>query len=882
MTSKAYLADCDNCPLQKRQFCPSSIPAGAVLTVVGEAPGVEEVIEQKPFIGPSGLVLDGALRYVGINPAKVAMTNAVLCRPVANDGTPAEAIKACSARLAHDIRTAGAKYIIAAGNAALFSLDKLAGRSASAGVMARAGETYDYYVSDVDGGTYDDDRVNSVNHVFKYTATVNPAYVLRNDEYAPIYVRHVARAAKPYVRDFTIDKVTFAVMTQDNRDRIIQYLNSFDRGAPCAFDVETDHLQWYDTPEMPAADLLCLVFTLENWRSVIIPADMLSDPAVRSIVEVCFNEYHIIAQNGKFDQNVMQARCGIYFELADDTMLMHYALYELGAHGLKELATEYLGAPKYEEIFIDEWFKANGIAQANRRYSLIPKDNLYKYAAIDGAATLQLWRIFKPELNAKGLTEYPYKRVLMTIANALPQIEQAGIPIDRDQLIHASIAFQKDLSELEAEMTALVAPMIATLPENSELRRLMRGKTKATRDIYKYNPRSNPQTSAILYDLLNLRLQKRLIKPTGTNTGKEALEALPPHPFIDLLRHHRRIAKMFDTYIASIDRRATVDNIIHVDFRLTGTEIGRLSAANGDHGIPRADDYYGAVIRSLFIADPREDDEVLVIADYSQAELRAFAHLAQVEFLLDKYRKGQDVHNETALMLEELGAALFAGYREATTIVANAHMCTPQAVKNAKAIIKRLRVIAKNINFGNIYQGGPAGISGMIGGAIPVSVVASVLKVYHKLMPEAPAFAASQFAYLQAHGYVKTVFNRHRRFYVLTDANKNEAQKAVVHMVVAGSAADCTNISAARLVRDGVRICHMVHDSLIARAKRHEAPAVAKLMSDTMISVGAEYMPSVPWLVDIEYQDEAAQTFPRRWVSVPDRSRFDSRGKLLA
>jgi uracil-DNA glycosylase family 4 len=881
---KAPYAKCHQCPLAKRQLCPSSIPAGASMIVIGEAPGTEEIIERTPFVGDSGKVLQGTLTYIGVDWSRVAKTNAVLCRPLPSEGTPIEAVHACADRLAYDLRCANTSTVIAAGNIAAYAMDRLAGRVSGSGIMARAGETYDYNDVIVDDAVYagGDQRIALHNRRYKYTTVVNPAFLLRNDEYAPQYIRQLERAVNPLPRDFDINKVTYALMTPENKARIIQYLASFDRGAPMAFDVETDDLQWYDTESRSAAPLLCLVITLEDWRSVIIPVDMLRDPAVRDIVDICFNEYHIITQNGKFDQNVMSAREAMSFEINDDTMLMHYALYELGSHGLKELATEYLGAPDYERWYVDDWFNAHGIKKIDRRYSLLPPENLYKYAAIDGVVTLQLWRIFKPELIAKGLHEYPYTKVLLEVANTLPTIEQTGIGIDRDQLNSASIEFQKDLAAIEAEMTAMIAPLVAKLPDTSELKRLMRGKRKAERNTYTYNPRSNPQTSAILYDLLDLKLTKRLIKPTGTNTGKEALEALPDHDFINLLRHHRRVAKMFDTYIASIQRRVTPAGILHVDFRLTGTEIGRLSASNGDHGIPRPDDYYGAVIRSAFTADPNDDDEVLVAADYSQAELRAFAHLANVKFLIEKYAAGQDVHTETALMLEEAGALIFAGFREALTIVMHDYLRAPEVVKRAKSFIKRLRVLAKNINFGNIYQGGPAGISGMIGGAVPMAVVASVLKVYHSIMPEAADFAASQFEFLKKHGYVTTVFNRHRRFYVINDANRDEAQKAVVHMVVAGSAADLTNLSAARLVRRGVRICHMVHDSLIARARRSEAQAVAQLMSDTMIAIGQDAMPRVPWLVDIEYADEAARTFPRRWVPKPDRRLYDARGKLLA
>lgn len=899
MNPKAPFADCANCPLQSRPMCHSRIPEGAVLTVIGEKPGTEEIIENTPFIGQSGVVLRQALEYSGVDPKLVAMTNAVLCLPIGSDDPPDDAIRACSARLDADIRRSGAKHIVAAGNVAARALDQLSGREVNSGILARAGKTYDYsrMVINEAGATYDTDIIDVRNTRFKYTCTTNPAYVLRLDPYTPTYLRHMQIAVNPYERNFDINAVKFVVMDETNKARVLQYINSFDRGAPLAFDVETGDLIWYNTPARPASPLLCLVLTFEDWRSVIIPADMLRDPTVQQAVEFALDEYWIIAHNGKFDQNVMKAREDIVFEVNDDTMLAHYALFELGAHGLKENATEYLGAPDYEETLIVSWFRDHGMAAQDKRdYAALPKDRLYKYAAIDGAVTLQLWRIFDAELKAKNLYEWPYRNVLMTVANALPIMEQNGIGIDREQLAHARIEFESALALVEQTMTAMLMPLIAARPDLGELRRLMSNRRKIYEGdpngkggikrgtaqyetYYAYNPRSPDQTSIILYDVLGLKLNKRLIKPTKANTGKEALDALPDHPFIVELRQHRRLAKMIDTYISSIERRLTVDDLLHVDFRITGTEIGRLSAASGDHGIPRPDDYYGAVIRSMFTADPHNDDEVLVIADYNQAELRAFAHLAQVAFLLEKYRNGEDVHTETGIMLDRYKAPIFHGFEYACDVVAGRHTAPAEQIEAMKKLIKRLRVLAKNVNFGKIYLGGAAGISGMIGGAVPASVIKEVLKVYREIMPEADEYAERQFAFLSQHGYVKTIFNRHRRFYVISEFNREEARKAAVHMVVAGSAADLTNISSARLVNAGVRLCHSVHDSLIARAHRSEAQQVADLMKSIMEKTGSEFMPSLPWIADIEVLKSGE--FPRRWVPQPKRSDYDARGKLI-
>jgi uracil-DNA glycosylase family 4 len=872
MPAKAPFADCDHCPLRARPFAPSSLVDNAELLIVSDAPGTTEVIEGGSLVGPTGDVVRQALRHIGVNPRRVARTNAVLCRPMLGDTAPAEAISACANRLAHDIATSGARHIIAAGGSALEALDLLAGRSEAGGTLTRAGRRY------------------SLDNERSYTATVNPAYLFHNDEYTPTFLRHLRRGASGEVAAFDPDRVAYAIAGPHNFERIAAYVDGFAAGAPLAFDVETDHLQWFATPALDPCALLCLVFTLEDWRSIIIPADFASVPAVRERVIGWLKRYRVIGHNVKFDQTISARGVPLGLQHAitagDDTMLMHYALQELGAHGLKELAADYLGAPDYETDLITSWFRANGMAREDaRRYSALPRENLYKYAAIDGACTLQLWRIFDAELKRQGIYDRPYRETIMRIAGAIPTIEQTGIGIDPEQLATARIIFEYELAEIVNTMGGYVLPEIKRNggddKSGGELIRLMTerervegefkptktgkpGKRPIFRDVLRYNPGSNPQTSYIIYNLFGLQLQKRLMKPTGTNTGKEALEALPDHPFVNELRKYRRISKMVDTYITGIERRLTLDKLIHVDFRITGTEIGRLSAINSDHGIPRPDDIYGAAIRSLFVApdsgDPN-DPEVLVIADYSQAELRAFAHLASVRFLLDKYAAGLDVHDETALMLEQYGVPLFRHFAEYKAI--KDHEETRGIFKTPTAhAYKAIRTVAKNVNFGNIYQGGPEGIAGMLGGRVSVPALREVLSAYHALMPEAADYARAQFELLRRQSYVETVFGRRRRFYILNGSNTDEAKKSVVHMVVAGSAADLNNHSAARLVDERIGVCHLVHDSIIARARRSAAERVAARMNAIMVAVGNEAMPNVPWLVDVEISD--------RWVPSPE------------
>lgn len=851
-------ANCPACPLARRGGCLTEFPADgqpADLMVIGEAPGVQEAIKGVPFVGPSGQLLEQALTHIGIDPGRVAYTNAVLCQPLGADrDIPPEALAACAPRLAREIEQSGAQRLATLGAVATQALDDLAGHHDGRGITSRAGECYPLALGGIER---------------TYTATLHPAFVLRSDANLPKLMHDLAYSINPHP-SLDINTIKEWVCDATNIGDVASYIERLPRATPVAFDVETAHLQWYATPTTPACELLCLVICAEIERPIIIPPDMLFQPVVFSAVRGMFDRCHTIAHNGKFDQDVLVRPAplgvGTLVPLAEDTMLMHYALQELGAHGLKALASEYLHLPDYEGELIDAAFKRLKRTEENRDYRLISKPDLYRYAAIDGSATLALYHIFRGELERQGLYERPYQHPLMVTARALPVVEQNGIGVDLAQLEAVDTMLTADQAEATEGMVKLIREQARgdSFPAYKA-----KGDGVQPKPISAFNPKSSYHIAGVLYSLFRIPEPQGLIKETKTKSGKEALEKLPSSPFVDLLRWHRRVAKMQDTYTSSLKRRADVRGLIHVDFKLTGTEIGRLAASNGDHGIPRPDDEYGAAIRSAFVA---LSGEVLVIGDYSQAELRAFAVLADVPFLLERYRAGKDVHTETCLFLANLGAPVFCDWHMLHEQKHAAEARGDHAL--AKVIagkIKAIRTLAKNINFGNIYQGGPNGIAGMMGGRIPAKVIADVLGYYRKLMPEAADYAARQFAHLRQYGYVDTRFGRRRRFHVLHDGNEDDARKAAVHMVVSSTAADLNNLASARLVDQGVTVCHLIHDSIISRASVADAPHVASLKRATMQAVGAEFLPEVPWVADIDYEDDAETILPTRWVPTPAR-----------
>lgn len=831
---KHPLAACENCELRDRPMVPSAIPAGAKLVIVGEAPGATEVREGVPFVGDSGKLLRSTLAHIGLDPTvDVGYTNACLCRPLGNATPSDNAIECCANRLSFELQHGstgnapsilGALPIYTAGASATAALDLLAKVTSDASVTARVGQWYDGYG-------------------WRYMAGVHPAYILRSPGRLPLLVDSLAAAAgiDPPIL-FEPERVQWRVATDDNLPAVLDYLERAPDGATLAFDTETDDLQWTFTHERPATAVLGAILSYEPYKVVIIPGELLSDAKKR--LERVFNRTHVVAHNGKFDQHIAWLHW-MYVHITDDTMIAHHVLEETGAHGLKELATRYLRAPNYEGALVDRWFTANKIAKKDRRYSMLPREDLWKYAAYDVVCTMLLWRIFERELEREGLMDVYCK--WMETAAMLYHVERNGIKVDRPYLERVQAHMTTHLADLAQHAHDVVWPYVAEREADFErLFRLMRGNRKKAAPVF--NPGSDDQVSIVLYDVLRLRHTRPLIAPTSTNTGKDALDALPPNPVADVIREYRRVQKLLTTYVESELRRIDTAGYLHVDYRVTGTETGRISASNGDHGIPRpeSDDVpavkrYGQMIRAAFVADT--SDHVLIDADYSQLELRIYAHCSGEPFLLEAYRNGEDVHDKTAAMLEALGTPLFKGYAE-----------------GSKQFKKDRRVVAKNTNFGNIYQGGPAGIAGMLAHRVPVSVMAQVLRYYRALMPVADAWNKAQLATLRRDGYVENIFGFRRRFPLITDNNLDEAKKAAVNAPIQGAAGMLNNLAAVELVKRGYQVAMLIHDSIVVRALRIDhagrtAAYHAGIVKQVMEDVGNRYITSVPIVADVEVKE---------------------------
>jgi len=597
MLNKLPGARCDECSLRECPVVPPTGPKDAKLVVIGEAPGAQEEKQGEPFVGPSGQLLDYALKKNGVDPKEVYKTNVVMCRPPDNREPDAMEVDACRPRLIMEMQdTTGP--VLALGKVASEALDLTSyGRGT---------------VVDFDG--------RKVMH------TYHPAYILRKPDDSGILFDDIERLVNNnIVRNPKWEDPDVVFITDP--EELDNVLSAVPDGTWVAFDTETDNTKWFKSYDgTPADPLLMLQLAWEDEWAVVIDDVMLYDtPGVPAILNRFFSRVKTAAHNGKFDQIFLLSHIGVNVKLDFDTMIAHYAIDENALHGLKELSFKYFGIPDYEERLIKQYLRSR-----NDRYSKIPFEPFAKYGAIDVIMVLQFRKMFQQVLERQGRLEWPFQKVMMRANNNFVKMEIRGIQFDVPYLQQVQETMQIEMDRLQKKAGELVG-----LPD--------------------INLQSPQQVAVVVYDMLGFPQPKNRRLP-ARSTNHAAMEPHKgKHPFIDTLMEYRRVAKMKNSYADNIYEALDENGVVHTTFLQHQNEVGRLSARNPAlQTIPRGENekdhkgFWGAMIKACFIARPGMK---LGVVDYSQAELRVAAVEANEPFLYDVYEHGRDLHTEVAIAM---------------------------------------------------------------------------------------------------------------------------------------------------------------------------------------------------------------------------------------
>lgn len=477
-----------------------------------------------------------------------------------------------------------------------------------------------------------------------------------------------------------------------------------------------------------------------------------------------------------------------------DTMLASY-LVRPAAHGhsLGELAFERLG---HKALTAKD-------AGWDRGHQPPPGDaRLLAYAGERVALVERTAAAMRDELAAgEGALARIYREIEEPLVPVLLAMEEAGILLDVGYLEAMSVELGEELTHLETEIYAIA------------------GET--------FNINSSQQLGAILFEKLGYPVLKRTRKTKSYATGADILEELAARgfPLPEKLLRYRELSKLKSTYVDALPALLADDGRVHTRFNQAVAATGRLSSANPNlQNIPVRTEL-GQRIRRAFIAAP---GRALLIADYSQIELRVLAHIAGEEALLAAFRAGEDIHRATA-------ATVFG--------------VAPELVNPDQ------RRAAKTINFGILYGMSAFGLGQNL--RIPPKQAEQFITAYLARYPGVKGYVDDTLATAQRDGKVETLYGRVRHLPDIASKNYNlreNARRMAINARIQGTAADLMKMAmiavARRLAaeRPESRLLLTVHDELVLEVPAGEEAAVGELVKAEMEGV-AEL--AAPLVVDL-------------------------------
>lgn len=567
------------------------------------------------------------------------------------------------------------------------------------------------------------------------------------------------------------------VDTAEKRRSLIQELNTHNH---LCFDTETTGL---DANNCELVGISFSVKPSEGWY-VPLPADQNECRTIldefRSVLENPFISK--IGQNIKYDILVLKwYDIQIQGELFD-TMLAHYLIDPDSRHNMNLLAENYLN---YSPINISSLIGEKGKNQGNMREADLEK--IKEYAAEDADITLQLKTVFEPILksvNAWKLAEEIENPLIYVLAD----IEREGVKIDQEALHEFSKMLETDIRAFE--------------------------KTIYEKAGVKFNIASPKQLGEVLFDKLKLDPQAKKTKTGQYQTGEDVLLRLSNKSDIvaDIL-DFRQLQKLKSTYVDALPQLINPKTgRIHTSYNQAVASTGRLSSNNPNlQNIPIRTER-GREVRKAFI--PRDDEHVLLSADYSQIELRIIAEISKDENMMEAFVNGLDIHTATAakvygIPLEEVNST---------------------QRRNAKAV-----------NFGIIYGQSAFGLSQNLG--IPRKEAAEIIENYFNTYPNIKKYMNDTMNFARENGYVETIMGRRRYLRDINSANQTVrgfAERNAINAPIQGSAADMIKIAMIRIHQDikdhklGSKMTMQVHDELVFDVLINETELMKSIITERM------------------------------------------------
>ena len=550
------------------------------------------------------------------------------------------------------------------------------------------------------------------------------------------------------------------------------------------FDTETTNI---DAVE---AELVGMSFAYREGEGyyVPVPANQAEAQAIVNEFKVIFENEKIekIAQNIKYDLMVL-TQYGVEMKgKTYDTMLAHYLIEPEKRHGMDILAEDFLN---YTPVSIEEIIGKKGVKQGNMRDADIEK--VKEYAAEDADITLQLRDKLHPILAKNPSAIQLFEEVEMPLTQVLCDIEMEGVRLDIDFLAAMSKVLEKDMLEVQTVIFGL-----------------------AGQD---FNINSPKQLGEILFDKLKLDPKAKKTKTGQYMTGEDILSKLElqNHEIARKILDFRELQKLKSTYVDALPQLISPKTgRIHTSFNQAVTATGRLSSTNPNlQNIPIRT-ARGREIRKAFI--PKNDDFLILSADYSQIELRIMAAFAKDESMIEAFNQGRDIHATTAAKVFNV---------------------------SLDEVTSEMRRKAKTVNFGIIYGVSAFGLAEQIG--VSRTEAKELIDNYWKEFPSIKKYMNDAVIIARDNGYVETILGRRRYLRDINSQNMVErgfAERNAVNAPIQGSAADMIKIAMIK-VNDFIkqeklqsRIILTVHDELVFDVHKSELELMKTKVNELMIN----------------------------------------------
>lgn len=401
---------------------------------------------------------------------------------------------------------------------------------------------------------------------------------------------------------------------------------------------------------------------------------------------------------------------------------------------------------------------------------------------------------------AEGRLREVYETIDLPLAPVLARMERTGIRIDPARLSAISVEMEGEIARLTSEIHALAG--------------------------HEFNINSPAQLGQVLFEEMGIPSQGRTGKTKNYSTAADVLEALAPyHPVAQLVLDYRQLTKLKGTYVDALPALvAPEDGRLHTTFNPAGAATGRLSSSNPNlQNIPVRTEQ-GRAIRAAFVPEP---GWTMLVADYSQIELRLLAHFSRDPVLTDAFRNNEDIHTRTAA--EVFGVPPL--------------MVTAEMRRNAKAV-----------NFGIVYGQTAFGLASQLG--IPREEAERYIRGYFERYAGVKKWIDATIAEVRKTGQTETLHGRRRPIPDIDSKNPNArsfAERTAVNTPLQGTAADLIKLAMIAVDRDlrerklQSRMLLQVHDELVLECPPGELDEVKRLVKQRMEGVAKL---SVPLLAD--------------------------------